>query len=220
MRLERSALAAVVVVSALLFGRASLAAPGMTMADAGASDADADAVADAQAPALADTQVLSERRSGFLIGLGLGPTALWGIGVDEVSGLGGSAFVRVGTRATDNLMWVLQLELTAEPQRTANGEQTTFEQVNQLSLAGQYYMREVFWLQGGLGGAVLLRGIDPDTGEATGRSSGGIALKTAAGYDAAQIGPFTLSIEAGVNFALVEGGTVTASSMRLGATWY
>ena len=228
MRLGRPALAVVAVASALLTGGVGIAAPGVATAEPAAVESDAAAVADPEATARADTEAAAvadaaapgRQRSGFLIGLGVGPTALWGLGVDEVSGLGGSVFVRVGTRATDSLMWVLQLDLSAEPQRTANGEQTTFEQLNQISLAGQYYVREVFWLHGGLGGAVLLRGVDPNTGEATGRRSSGIAVKTAAGYDAAQVGPFTLSIEAGFNLALVEGGTVTASSMRLGATWY
>ncbi|WP_428268020.1 hypothetical protein [Haliangium sp.] len=161
-------------------------------------------------------------RDGFLIGVGLGSGTFQGVGVDDLSTVGGTLSLRVGTVATERLLWVLQADLLGGPQRTREGdsESTSIEQLNTITLGAQYYLRQVVWLKAGLGMAVLSRVVNPSTGEAARHSSAGPALATSLGYDMVRLGSFVLDLELGLGISLHEGGAAPSAAVRLAATWY
>lgn len=92
-------------------------------------------------------------RAGFMIGAAAGPGVF--AGKDELLGVGGAFGLRVGTTAGERFLWLLQLDsvgyLAEKPltlEKVTNFH-TTF------TLAGQYYLRPVMWLQAGVGTASL-----------------------------------------------------------------
>ncbi len=164
--------------------------------------------------------VADSDRRGFLIGIGVGPSGMQGFGVEGIRGVGGSIFLRVGTVATPRLLWVLQLEIDAEPMETPDGESIAFERLSSLNLGAQYYLRRAISTRGGIGVSTLSRGIDPETQEVGGGESVAPSFYGALAYDVARVRRLHISIELGVLVGLHEGGAVSATSLRLAGTWY
>lgn len=162
------------------------------------------------------------QRDGFAIGLGLGPAIFKGAGAfSEVGGVGAAFDLRVGTTATDRLLW--QLDLTGgaylveivDQARPDASEQVTNNHAT-LTLGVQAYLLDAFWLRGGAGIASFARS---KGGTETDRHSG-LALLGGGGLDLFRRGMFCLDGEAQLALARYEAGTMGQLSFALVANWY
>ena len=97
-------------------------------------------------------------REGFAIGLALGPSVQLGYGVGGATGGGGGFDLRLGTVASPRWVWLLELAATAYP------HDNTANQSAVLTFGGQLYVRDAFWLRGGVGFASFTRRGDGSDG--------------------------------------------------------
>lgn len=171
--------------------------------------------------AWADTET-QPRRQGFAIGVGLGSGATRAFGIKGMGGAGGSANIHVGTTASERMLWVLQLDIAADPQTVTEGdtEKTVLNQHSTLCLGLQYYVREVLWLKAGGGFAGLALGRDPQAQVDERRRMSGLGLMASSGYDVLRSGIFALSLEFDLSIGLYGDGAVTSTGLHLSANWY
>lgn len=162
------------------------------------------------------------RRQGFAFGVALGSGSTRGFGIDGVGGPGGSLSLHVGTTASERMLWILQLDVAADPHTVAegDGEKTIVNQHSTLTLGAQYYVREVIWVKGGLGLSGLVLGRDPEATEVIDRRMSGLGLMSAGGYDLVRSGIFALSLELAGNAGIYGQGMITSLAVRLSANWY
>ena len=163
------------------------------------------------------------RRAGFAVGIAVGPSLFLGTGgLDAKKGVGGDLNLRVGTTATPNFLWQLELqgggylvELTSEA-----GTDTIFNSHATLTLGGQYYVREALWLRAGLGFASF-RELEGRNGpEREGTRVEGLAVIAGGGYDLFRRGIFALDLEVVTSGAVFDGAFIGHSSLLLGLVWY
>jgi hypothetical protein len=163
------------------------------------------------------------RRGGFAIGFGLGPSLFLGGGdLDSKRGVGGDLNLRVGTSATPNLLWQLELqgggylvELTTEA-----GTRTIFNSHATLTLGAQVYVREALWLRGGLGVASFHEQEGRSGPELEGTRRNGLAMIAGGGYDLFRRGIFALDLELVGTGAMFDGAFIGHSAILLGLMWY
>jgi hypothetical protein len=163
-------------------------------------------------------------RDGFYIGFAGGGGGLFGT-VDDatlmrgVRGLGGAASLRLGTTATEDLLWVLQLDVTNYLVDVDGSYRVN--QVSTLTLGGQYYVREAFWLKAGVGVAGFIR---RDQGAGAGTEDrpdlGGLSGMGGGGLDVFRTGRFVLDLELGVTMSLYKEGAIVTTASMLGFNWY
>lgn len=186
----------------------------------GAGDAVAGPAVEPTAPA--ETR---HRRDGFAIGVGLGPAILKGGGdLGDVGGVGGALALRVGTAATPDLLW--QLELVAGAylvdivdRADPSSRTTTYNANTTLTLGAQLYVLDAFWVRGGAGFA----GFQQRDGGADGAVSEtrrGAALIGGGGLDLFRRGMFALDGEAVIGAAIYDGAAVGQLTLALTAAWY
>lgn len=164
------------------------------------------------------------RREGFAIGFAIGPSLFLGAAeLDSKKGVGGDLNIRIGTSATPNFLWQLELQgggylvdLTTEA-----GTDKIFNSHATLTLGGQYYVREVLWLRGGIGGATFRELEGSSRGEEReGTRRDGPAVTLGGGYDIFRRGSFALDIEVVASGAMLEGGFIGHSALLFGLAWY
>jgi hypothetical protein len=166
------------------------------------------------------------RRQGFAIGVGLGPSILVGFrrSEDQVTGVGGALNLRLGTVATDKLLWFLEGEGAAYEILTEDGV-TLSRQQTTLTLGGHYYVREVFWFGAGLGVAWFRSAetrSSPDGEQVieAEETKAGVANRYTAGVDLFRSGIFALAAEVGVAIGVYEGEQLSNLTIRMSGSWY
>lgn len=166
------------------------------------------------------------RRSGFTIGVGLGPGTYFGVGgLDQFAGVGGTGSFRVGTTAGDNLLWLLEVDGGGYPAQVGTGSNATIvvNQTQLLALAAQIYVRPVLWVKLGAGVATALR--KDGSGATQGRATGVGALG-ALGYDLFRRGNFVVDLELSLSIAAYArtpaggAGGLSHGGLALAAQWY
>lgn len=194
-------------------------------AGAGAADADAD---DADRPIRPDPRAVAEaqeanlepesRRSGLALGVAVGPNMQVGFGIRESSGTGAGFALRFGTVASPRWVWLVELASTGYQQIDEDGK-TRINSSTLLTLGGQLYLKDAFWLRGGGGLASFARRTRTDPGD-RGTSFWGAGVIGAGGLDVLRRNSFALSLEVLATAARYRDGTVVAGSMQLGFSWY
>ena len=178
------------------------------------------------APAAADGYGQSEarpRRGGFALGLGIGPSLFLGTGeLDSKKGVGGDLNIRVGTSATPDLLWQLELEGGGYLVNLKDeaGSETIFNSHATITLGAQVYVREVLWLRVGLGAATFREQEGRNGPEREGTRRNGPAVIVGGGYDLFRRGIFALDVELVATGALFDGGFIGHSALLLGLMWY
>jgi hypothetical protein len=161
-------------------------------------------------------------REGFYIGFAVGGGGLFGTIEDAslergVRGAGGAASLRVGTAATADLLWILQLD-TTNYLVDVDGD-LRINQASSITLGGQYYLREAFWLKGGVGFAGFIRR-DRDSQERTQPDLGGLSVMGSGGLDVFRKGRFVVDLEAAVTVGGYKEGGIATTAFMLGFNWY
>lgn len=163
------------------------------------------------------------KRDGFAVGAAIGPGIFKGAGgMDELQGVGGDLDLRVGTTATENLLWMIEVvaggylvEVT-----DAGGMDQTYNALSTLTFGGQYYIREALWVRGGVGFATFLeregRGGEVDQES----QKSGLGLVSGGGYDFFRRGRFAVSVEVASTLGAFRGGVLGQTSLLLGLAWY
>jgi hypothetical protein len=166
------------------------------------------------------------RRSGFAIGVGVGPSILVGFrrSDDQVTGVGGALNLRFGTVATEKLLWFLEGEGAAFSILTGDGSTLTRQQTT-ITLGGHYYVREVFWVGAGFGIAGFRSSetrSSPDGEEIleAEETKGGAASRYTAGVDLFRSGIFALAGEVGLAIGVYDGEQLSNLTIRLSGSWY
>ena len=163
------------------------------------------------------------RREGFAVGFAIGPSLYVGAGeLDAKTGVGGDLDIRVGTSATPDFLWQLELEgggylvnLTTEA-----GSDTIFNSHATLTLGGQLYVRESLWLRAGLGAATFKEQQGRNGPELEGTRRSGLAMTAGGGYDLFRRGIFALDLEVVASGALFDGAFMGHSALLFGMSWY
>jgi hypothetical protein len=154
------------------------------------------------------------RRSGFALGVGLGPSVLFGFTGDErFAGAGGSLDLRLGTTATKRLLWFLDAEVAVH--QNPDADEGTSRAQTTITLGGHYYVRDAFWVATGVGVAGFR-----STGGGEDRQLSGLAVRYGAGVDLFRRGIFALSSEAGLAVGLYDGERLSNLTLRLAGSWY
>jgi hypothetical protein len=165
------------------------------------------------------------RRSGFAIGLGLGPALYMGSGeLDSKKGVGGDLNLRVGTSAGPRFLWLLEAQIGGYLVEVTNLElmekETIFNSHFTLTLGGQFYVREALWLRGGLGLAAFREQEGRNGPTVEGSPREGLAVIAGGGYDLFRRGIFAFDIEVATTGAIFGDAFIAHSSLLLGVVWY
>ena len=86
-----------------------------------------------------------------------------------------------------------------------------------MTLAGQYYPREVLWFKTGVGLATLA---ERKEGAASKTLSKGVAVIVSGGYDALHRGSLTGSIEATLAAGIYGDGVISQLGISFALSWY
>lgn len=164
-------------------------------------------------------------RDGFAIGVAVGPSLFKGTGdLDPIQGVGGDFQLRLGTTASEHLLWTLELEYgneVVEVTGPANNQDTRFNTLGRLSVGVQYYPGEApWWLRGGVGVASFVSK-DSKNGpvdESTRRS--GPALTAGGGVDVLRRGRFAVDFELCVTASELEQSFLGHVAGMVGVAWY
>jgi hypothetical protein len=162
-------------------------------------------------------------RSGFAIGLGIGPGFFLGMGdYDDLLGVGLASSVRLGTTAGPRSLLVLQLDSVAYLAEYVHEETTetkTHTNIHStLTLGGQYYARELLWIKAGMGLSTIAK--RKELGAKIETLSKGFGVMTSCGYDAFHRGSFALGIEATLAVGIYGDGVIVQLGANLAANWY
>jgi len=157
-------------------------------------------------------------RQGLAIGVAFGPSMQVGSGISEATGAGGGFAVRFGTVASPRWVWLLELATTVYRQEIAGQEESKLNQSMVISLGGQLYLKDAFWIRGGGGPATFSRSIE-GTDEVTARFWG-IGVVGAGGLDVLRRRSFVVSLEALTALARYRDGYVGGGALQLGLSWY
>jgi hypothetical protein len=162
-------------------------------------------------PPTAETR---HRRQGFAIGVGLGPSILFGFSDgDRFAGAGGSHDLRLGTTATTRLLWFLDAEVAVH--QNPDADEALSRSQTTITLGGHYYVREAFWVASGVGVAGFR-----STGGGQDRQLSGLAARYGAGIDLFRRGICALSSEVGLAVGLYDGERLSNLTLRLAGSWY
>ena len=164
-------------------------------------------------------------RDGFAIGLALGPSLFKGTGdLDPIQGVGGDFQLRLGTAASENLLWMIELEYGNEVVQVigpgGTPDTTRFNTLGRLSLGLQYYPREALWLRGGIGAASFVAK-DSKNGpadESTRRS--GLAVSAGGGVDVFRRGSFAVDLELCLTASVLSSSFLGHAAGMVGVAWY
>ncbi|KAB2896428.1 MAG: hypothetical protein F9K40_14505 [Kofleriaceae bacterium] len=156
-------------------------------------------------------------RSGLAIGVALGPNVQVSSGLRDASGTGFGAAFRLGTVASPRWVWLAELASTHYQQLEESTGKTKINSSNLLTLGGQLYVKEAFWLRGGGGAANFTRRVRNEDPTA---SFWGVGVIGAGGLDLLRRRSFALSFEVLTTLARYRDGFVGAGSMQLGFSWY
>jgi hypothetical protein len=138
-----------------------------------------------------------------------------GYGISESSGTGPGFNLRLGTVASPRWIWLLEISTTAYRAR----DDSNRDRINQsavITVGGQLYVNDAFWLRGGAGFATFSRRTE-DTETA---QFGGFGTLGSGGFDLLRRGGLAMSLEVMGSLALYRDGTVFGSALQLGVSWY
>jgi len=161
------------------------------------------------------------RRDGFAIGVAVGPSLFLGAGeLNAKKGVGGALNIRVGTVATQDLLWLLELQAGSYLVDLTNesGAARIDNSYVMLTLGGQLYVRESVWLRAGAGVAGFWEEEQGMRREGTGRD--GLAFAAGGGYDFFRRGRFAVDLELLASGALLDGDFLGHGALLLGVIWY
>jgi hypothetical protein len=157
-------------------------------------------------------------RLGWYIGGGAGGSLLVGLGdYDSFGGTGGGVSLRVGTTATRQFLWILQLDVSSYIVQEITEEKRLNAQ-SILTLGGQLYAREKMWIKAG-GGIASLRE-DFVEGSKSAADATGIGWMGSIGIDVVQRRRFVLDLELVVAGGVYRSGVVTQGGLKLAINWY
>jgi len=161
-------------------------------------------------------------RKGFMLGVALGTTLQTGFGdLSNLRGLGGAGAIRIGTTASERLLFLVQVDtgvFLIERQLT---EEVVANVFNSITLGGQYYLRELWWLRAGLGVANFEKRNDTRGGTTiAGSNRSGLAVVFSTGADFLRRRRFVLNVEWNLATGIYRDAALTQSSILLGATLY
>jgi hypothetical protein len=165
------------------------------------------------------------RRSGFAIGLSVGPALFMGSGdLESKKGVGGDFNLRVGTSAGPRFLWLLEAQIGGYLVEIDNKEimqtQTIFNSTFTLTLGGQLYVREALWLRGGLGVAAFREQLGRNGPTVKGSPREGLGVIAGGGYDLFRRGIFAFDLEVVTSGAIFNDSFIGHSSLLLGVVWY
>ena len=220
--IHRAALALCLVASAAGIAAAQPGAgtPATTTAAADATDEpdpikpDRRAVSEAREANLEPESL----RQGLAIGLAFGPSMQVGSGISQATGTGGGFAVRFGTVASPRWVWLLEFATTVYRQKIPGQMESKLNRSAVISLGGQLYLQDAFWLRGGAGPANFTRSIE-GTDEVT-ASFWGLGVVGAGGLDVMRRRSFVVSLEALTTLARYRDGYVGGGTLQLGLSWY
>lgn len=157
-------------------------------------------------------------RLGWYIGGAAGPAALFGVGdYDGFAGTGGGVSLRVGTTATRQFLWLLQLDFDSYVvEELTNEKQINGQTI--LTLGGQLYVREQLWLKAGGGFAWVLENFVEGSKEPA--DAAGIGWMGSIGIDILRRRRFTFDLELVVAGGLYRSGVVAQGGIKLAINWY
>ncbi len=146
------------------------------------------------------------RRSGFMVGAGVGPALITGGDFEGVHA-SGAATLRVGTTAGDNWLFVLQLDHLTFSRNTSDADiiavnDASIASQSVLALGVQVYLRQVIWVKALLGTARLVDREQPNIPAK--EPLGGLAMVGSVGYDVFRRGRWVLDLESTLALARYE----------------
>lgn len=149
------------------------------------------------------------RRDGLAFGVGLASTAAFSFGdLVDVNGFGGGPSLRIGTTGGERLVWWLQLDGAAYLFDT-QGDGVGRNEWGCLSLAGQRYLLDAFWLKLGAGFASFGQGVRRQVKIEPPERMAGAAVFGGVGLDVFQRGRIAISLELSTSATvLADGGIV------------
>ncbi|MBT8491682.1 MAG: hypothetical protein KJO07_01370 [Deltaproteobacteria bacterium] len=147
------------------------------------------------------------RRSGLALGIGAGTAFAFELGdLVDVNGFGGGPSFRVGTTASERLLWMLQLDGAAY--LFDAGEETGVNQLAVLAVAGQVYVLDAFWLKAGLGVANYRQQVRRQIKLDPTDEFPGVGILTGLGLDVYQEGAIAIGLEMTVSTAVLADGVI------------
>lgn len=156
-------------------------------------------------------------RQGLAIGVAVGPSMQVGSGISQATGAGPGFAVRFGTVASPRWVWLLEVATTVYRQDIPGQEESKLNQSAVISLGGQLYLKDAFWIRGGAGPARFTRGVE---GEDITASFWGIGVVGAGGLDVLRRRSFVISLEALTALARYRDGYVGGGTLQMGFSWY
>jgi hypothetical protein len=155
-------------------------------------------------------------REGLMIGFALGGSIQVGFtdAVEEASGTGTSFDLRIGTTATERLLFFLDLFAAGQPRQ----DDTSMTRVNPntvLAVGVQYFLVDALWVRTAIGwGHFEAKSEVPEV------VRDGLGSITGGGMDFLRRGRFALSGELTFVSSLYRDGFISALNFQLGFTWY
>lgn len=162
-------------------------------------------------------------REGVMVSVSVGPGGFFGFGgLDEFRGGGGVFCLRLGTTASESLLWMIELDSGTFVDKLGElGDLSNIHSV--LVLGGQYYIREVVWLRLGWGIATFqqrqpaeMMG-EPPVQEV---KEAGIGSVAGIGYDLFRRGIFAFDLELTITTAAYEDAFMGHFGVSVAANWY
>lgn len=158
-------------------------------------------------------------RDGFAIGFALGAAGMVAGGGTDLSGVGGSSSLRVGTSAGERLLWMLQLDAAAYLFRIA-GEELGVNRFAALSLAGQYYLKSALWMKLGVGVVTVQQEVRNMVALEPKETFRGPAALAALGLEFLQRGSLAVGIEAQITVSKIDPTALVEGKLALAAHYY
>lgn len=192
------------------------------------SVAHADDTDDEPAPIKPDRRAVAEAREanlepeslrqGLAIGLALGPSMQVGSGIQQATGTGGGFAIRFGTVASPRWVWLLEVATTVYRQPIPGQEDSKLNRSAVITLGGQLYLKDAFWIRGGGGPANFTRSIE--NSDLVTASFWGFGVVGAGGLDVMRRRSFVISLEALTALARYRDGYVGGGTLQMGFSWY
>ncbi len=157
-------------------------------------------------------------RQGLAIGVAFGPSMQVGSGISQATGTGGGFAVRFGTVASPRWVWLLEVATTVYRQKITGQDDHKLNQSMVISLGGQLYLKDAFWVRGGGGPATFTRRLEGED-EVSARFWG-VGVVGAGGLDVMRRRSFAVSLEALAALARYRDGYVGGGTLQLGLSWY
>jgi hypothetical protein len=141
------------------------------------------------------------------LGIAAGPAFAVELGeLVDVNGVGGGPSLRIGTTATERMVWLLQLD--GMGYLFSAGDETGVNQLAQLSLAAQVYVLDALWLKGGAGFGNYRQQVRRQVKLDRTDEFPGLGALAGVGLDVYQEGAIAIDIESSLTTLVVSDGVI------------